>query len=99
MTTDQPVGGGQLLIEATLRRHAWLAEGRMDAFRFTLECHGNLTQIEAKLQDIEDLISDPDLISGPMSPGAGPRIYREGYLNGLREAISIISKTASETRN
>lgn len=68
------------------------ASGKLEALRFAWEVRGNLSQLQAKVQEIEELISNPgEALKGPLSPGAGPRIYRDGYLEGLKEAIKIIS--------
>ncbi len=78
---------------AALWREALLADGRSDAFEFALQCEGDLVQLRDQAQETQELMSDPDMLKGPMAPGSGPRIYREGYLVGLNEAISIISAT------
>jgi hypothetical protein len=78
-----------------LWREALTAEGRSDAFGFGLECDGDLEQLKGKLQEVEQMMSDPDMLKGPMSPGSGPRIYREGYLVGLKEAIAMVADTAN----
>jgi len=76
------------------------ASGRLEALRFAWEVRGNLSQLQAKVQEIEELISNPgEVLKGPLSPGAGPRIYREGYLEGLKEAIKIISTGDNEPGN
>jgi hypothetical protein len=61
-----------------------------------LKCDGDLDQLREQIQEIEELMTDPDMLKGPMAPGNGPRIYREGYLEGLKEAINVISVAAIE---
>jgi hypothetical protein len=78
-------------VQSALRRQALLAEGRLDAFRFAWECKGDISKLLAKVQETEELIFDPDLLAGSMAPSANPRIYREAYLLGLKDAIEIIT--------
>lgn len=80
---------------ATLWREALIADGRSDVFEFALQCEGDLEQLKGKLQEIEEMMSDPDMLKGPLAPGSGPRIYREAYLNGLKEAIAMIVNAAN----
>jgi tetratricopeptide (TPR) repeat protein len=75
--------------EAALRRQAWLAEGRLDAFGFALDCDGDVSLIRAEIQEWDEYLSQHT--EGSMSPGASPRIYRESYLAALKEALDIIS--------
>lgn len=77
------------LIASALRHEALTAEGRQDAFQFALACKGDLAPITAELAEKEALLASFE-DQGPMHPGAGPRIYRDGYLAGLREAIAIV---------
>ena len=76
---------------AALWRQALLADGRRDAFEFALKCDGDLAQLKSQVREIQRLMSDPDMLKGPMAPGNGPRIYREGYLAGLKEAMNMVS--------
>jgi hypothetical protein len=61
-----------------------------------LKCDGDLPQLQVEIQEIEEMMSDPRMQKGPMAPGNGPRIYREGYLEGLKEAINTISAAPIE---
>lgn len=81
---------------SALWREALLADGRSDAFEFALKCEGDLIQLRDQVQETQELMSDPDMLKGPLAPGNGPRIYREGYLAGLKEAIDIVSSTVVE---
>jgi hypothetical protein len=78
-------------VRPALRRLAWHAEGREDAFRFALEMNADLTALRERQSETTRLLSDPHLAVGPMVPNAGPRLYREGYLAGLQEAIALIA--------
>ncbi len=73
-----------------IRREAWLAEGREDAFRFVMECNADLDKLKARIVEIEEMLSDEFMLKGPMKVGAGPRTYRDGYLAALREALALI---------
>jgi hypothetical protein len=80
-------------IEHVLLRQGWISEGRMDAFTFAVQCHADVSSIETEIKERDALMAE--LLAdfpknGPMSPGASPRIYREAYLAGLREALALI---------
>lgn len=75
---------------SSLWREKWLAQGRSEAFEFALEQQGDLTELSARAQEIEEYLADPVLTSGPLAPRTSSRVHREGYLAGLREAIRLI---------
>jgi hypothetical protein len=75
---------------SSLWREKWLAQGRSEAFEFALEHKGDLTELRARVQEIEEYLADPVLTNGPLAPRTSSRVHREGYLAGLREAIRLI---------
>jgi hypothetical protein len=80
-----------------LERRRLTLEGMHDAFIFALE--HSVQEIEVEASRTWNSINDSRLLEGPMKPGAGPRIYKDGYLAGLREALEIIARhthTATE---
>ena len=81
-------------VEYALRREAWIAEGRLKAFHFAMDCHGNIDCIENEIQDRESTIAELLAANprGPMAPGASPRIHMDAYLASLREAIELIRR-------
>lgn len=78
---------------SSLRREMFFAEGRYNAFVFASECKGNLSQLETEIRQTEESITEGLLRNpnGSMLPGMSPRIYKDGYLAGLKEAIQIVS--------
>lgn len=64
------------------------AGGTFEGFQFVMQHQGDIYQIEAEIQECEELINE--LQPGPMSPGATPRVYRDAYLAALREALNLI---------
>lgn len=91
--TDWPIE-----ILAGLRREELLSQGRHDAFLFALECKGDVARLYAEIQETETTIAHPpDHLKGPMSPNASPRVYKDGYLAGLKDALRIIEQAASST--
>ncbi len=68
----------------------WRTGGRAEAFIFVWEHRGNVAQIKARLREKIGFMADPDMLQGPMKPGASPRIYSEGYLAGLEDALKAI---------
>ena len=82
-------------IKHALLRRAWLAEGRLDAFEFAVRCEGDTGIIRAELESeeasMQDMLVNPAFgENNPMAPGASPRIYRDGYISGLLEAIELV---------
>lgn len=82
-------------IEAVIRRHAWVADGRNDALKYVLDCAGDIQQISREIQQRRSNIVDSGE-KGGMSPGASPRIYLDSYLEALEEALEIITRMQSE---
>jgi len=77
--------------KGALRREKWYALGKFEALEFVLENTNNTEQIKARIQEIEEFLSSPDLLEGPLPPGSSTRFSREGYLAGLKEALDIIA--------
>ncbi len=92
-TSNLPVEVWSRLWSEALRTN-----GRSDAFAFALKCDGDLPQLQREIQEIEEMMSDPRMQTGPMAPGHGPRIYREAYLEGLREALGVIADAAAQEK-
>ncbi len=81
-------GGGW---EAGLRRAALRAQGRADALAFAQEQHGDADAISAALGNNEATLADPgSALAEQMAPGASPRLWLEGYVEGLKEALGIV---------
>jgi len=76
--------------EVAIFRILSAAGGRHEGFQFVMQHQGDVNQIEAEIQEREELIAE--LQPGPMSPGATPRIYRDAYLAALREALNLIKE-------
>lgn len=87
------------LTEAAKKRRAinFNAGGRQAAWTFVVQSNWNINAIRSKLVDKEESQSDPDFQSGSMAPGASPRLVIDGYIDALKDAISIIEAQQSET--
>ena len=79
--------------ESAIFRALSTAGGRYEAFQFVTQCRGDLSLIEAEIQEQEQLILS--LLNGPMKPGATPRVHKDAYLAGLKEAIEILFQLRS----
>lgn len=80
-------------LRAALRREMLLADGRLNAFQFAWEQQMNFEAIIAEIREVEHRHDHPsEAMKGPMTSGATPRVYQEGYLSGLRDALSIIKQ-------
>lgn len=75
--------------EAAIFRAFSAAGGRYEAFEFVMKCRGDLQLIAREIQEQEDLIIS--LADGPMKPGVTPRLHKDAYISGLKEAIKLIS--------
>ena len=84
-----------LAVKSALLRPTLLVSGRYDAFQLAWKLDADLAALKQAVVEIEELLNDPDLCDGRMKPGASPRTYREGYLDGLREVISLVSGVTS----
>jgi predicted DNA-binding ribbon-helix-helix protein len=81
-----------LEIQAILRRKALFTEGKLEAFQLAWDCKGNVNVLVAKLQEEEEQITNPPSALRPaMIPSAAPRMFKDGYIEGLKEAIELIS--------
>jgi hypothetical protein len=82
-------------IQGAIRREYWLAEGRQAAYGFVLSSNGTIAIIQIEIAEQQELM-DTSNNQGSMSPTAGPRIYKESYLAGLRDALDIITTMAAD---
>lgn len=81
-------GGGR---EAELRRAAWRAQGRAEALTFAHEQHGDVDTLSAALATKEATLADPgDALSELMVPDSSRRLWLEGNVEGLKEALRIV---------
>ena len=91
LTSEQTGLPTEVLV--ALRREKLLAEGRHDAFIFVFECQCNARRLREQIQETEETIANPpDHLKGPMSPNASPRVYKDGYLAGLKDALRIVEQ-------
>lgn len=84
-------------VEYALLKEMWYIDGRADALKYAWDCKGDLAQLRLEVNEVEERIHHPsDSMKGPMSTGASPRIYQDGYLKGLEDAIEVITQAVSE---
>lgn len=87
-------------IKHALLRQAWTTEGRFKAFEFAVKCEANIdliqTELETEETGIQEMLANSAFgKNNSMAAGASPRIYRDGYISGLREAIHLIDELRS----
>ena len=68
--------------------------GRLDAFTYALKVKGRIKKIEEEIEQTEELIASG---IGSSAPGTSTRIYRDGYLEGLKEALEIVRNETKRT--
>ena len=73
-----------------------MAGGRQEAWTFVVQTDWDLRKIEIHLTDKEAHRADPDFAKGSMKPGASPRLFIDGYIMGLEDAIKIIKAQKHE---
>lgn len=78
---------------AQLHHDQFEDHGRSDALNFALKHRGEVTTLRTELERVQTLVARgaAKRPQGPMSPGASPRIYRDGYIIGLNEALELIT--------
>ena len=77
--------------KAELRRAALRAQGRADALAFAQEQNGDVDTLLAALTNREAALADPgDALSELMTPNSSRRLWLEGYVEGLKEALRTI---------
>lgn len=92
MMTSKQTGLSDDVLGA-FRREELLAQGRHDAFLFALDCKGDVSRLRAEIQETEDTITNPPAhLKGLMTPNASPRVYKDGYRAGLKDALQIIEQ-------
>lgn len=80
-----------------IRRESLIAGGQQEAWSFVVQSNWQLHQIEEKLAEKEAHRHDPYFANGSMKEGASPRLFIDGYIAALKEAITIINaQTRSE---
>jgi hypothetical protein len=90
-THDWPI---EILV--SLRREELLSQGRHNAFLFALKCKGDVACLRAEIQATEEKIANPpEHLKGPMAPNASPRVYQDGYLAGLKDALKLLTQATN----
>lgn len=88
-------------VKHALLQQAWFTEGRLNAFEFAVKCEADTgiirTELESEETSMQDVLVNPAYgKNNPMAPGASPRIYRDGYILGLQEAIKLIERVVDD---
>jgi hypothetical protein len=87
--TSLPGGGVHTHPERVLQHQRTFSGGQVAALLFAIKCKGNTPALENEIQETTELVAEN---RGSTAPGAGPRVYKEGYLEGLKEAIDIVKR-------
>src|SRR5437870_3803630 len=84
-------------VEVALLREMWYADGRGDALKYAWDCRNDLDQLRAKAKEVEENIRNPyPALKDRMAPGASTRVYQDGYLASLKEALAIIASALEQ---
>jgi tetratricopeptide (TPR) repeat protein len=78
-------------IEVVLKTEEWRAEGRLSGMKFALLHQNDVDQIQADIQDWEERIAQAS-DGNPLAVSTSTRIYRDSYLQALRESLELINK-------
>ncbi len=83
-------------VKDALLHEMWHSDGRVDALRFAWDCGGRLEQISTRIIEVEDqMYNPPPALKDRMEPGASTRVYQDGYLEGLKNALAIIEQAVN----
>lgn len=93
MESTQSMGFPSKAIEAALFRALSSAQGRHDALQFAWDCGADTVRLSTEIHEQQELVIS--LQDGPMAPGASPRIYKDEYLQALREVLNMVAALAS----
>ncbi len=74
-------------VQSTLEHEKFLAGGRYEAFRFALECQGDMARLQSAIRETRELLSRA---SDTNPPDVSSRVRQEGYLSGLQDALKIL---------
>lgn len=78
-----------------LRRESLMAGGRQEAWTFIVQANWDRSQLQEKLAEKEAHRVDPDFAKGSMRPGASPRLFIDGFIAALKDAIEINDQVQS----
>ena len=81
--------------ETDLAYGAEFAAGESDAFRFALHHRGDPGAIRAELTACEDRLRSMTRRGDPLFALATPRWHLDGYVTGLRKALTIADRRAA----
>ena len=67
--------------------------GRSEGFHFAIYCDLDPAAIRVELDEVKEIIQD-GLASGrgAMAEGASPRLYKDGYISALTDALAILDE-------
>jgi hypothetical protein len=82
-------------IGRTIVRLGWEAGARRDAITFVIGVQGSIARIDAEIESRVEIKASLGE-SGPMAPGASPRIWHDNYVGTLRELRSTILSMMQE---
>lgn len=86
-------GGNYVRAASIVHRQAIYNGGRREGLEFVINAEGDPTVLEEEIQEVKERLAKNE---GPMGLGASPRIYKEGWLAGLLEAVEIIKRFKGE---
>jgi hypothetical protein len=82
-------------VERDLRRqtfkYMYRYQARSEAFAYAWEHRRDPQVILETLREKEDSLADTSRQRSSMEPGASPRLYLEGFVEGLKDAFGVIS--------
>ena len=78
------------------RAENW-TDGRHAAFQFVRQCQGDAHSIQARIEWYQNRLSDATLTAPgqPYAPNTDLRLYADGHLAGLRDALTILTQATN----
>ena len=84
--------GYDTTVEPLLLSEMKQTEGRADAFDFALRSRASITELQARIRETEELLSTLPAERTEAPRAAKPRLFYDSYLQGLTDAVRIISE-------
>lgn len=73
----------------TFREMYW-SGAREEAFAYVWETKDNLQAIEERLREKEEALADPSRHTGSLAEGSSVRLYMEGFVGGVKDALNLL---------
>lgn len=71
---------------------------RGEAFAYVWEHRDDAATIQERIRGKEESLSDPSRQTGSLAPGSSVRLYMEGFVEGMRQALDLLAPASGNGR-